>query len=151
MRVENQKNTRLWEDSSKSSLCPETSTKNAVQEFNLWLPWSMPSWTLFFPNPLVSWNRPCHAMHRGWHVQFIDLSLQLYHGRIWRTSHCRLFCMDCYATVGGGVAAPSPSTYTHSLADSETINAKTTVLCSPDSSMMFIFAIYCALFSTDYS
>ncbi len=32
MRVENQTKTRVWED---SSLCPETSTKNAVQEFHL--------------------------------------------------------------------------------------------------------------------
>ncbi len=30
MRLENQTETRVWED---SSLCPETSTKNAVQEF----------------------------------------------------------------------------------------------------------------------
>ncbi len=32
-RVETQKKTRVWED---SSICPETSTKNAVQEFHLW-------------------------------------------------------------------------------------------------------------------
>ncbi len=32
-RVENQTNTRVWED---SSLCPETFPKNAVQEFHLW-------------------------------------------------------------------------------------------------------------------
>jgi hypothetical protein len=31
MRLENQTETRDWED---SSLCPETSTKNAVQEFH---------------------------------------------------------------------------------------------------------------------
>jgi hypothetical protein len=34
MRVENQTKTRIWE---YLSLCPETSTKNAVQEFHLWL------------------------------------------------------------------------------------------------------------------
>ncbi len=33
MRVENQTKTRVWED---SSLCPETLTKNVVQEFHLW-------------------------------------------------------------------------------------------------------------------
>ncbi len=33
MRVKNQTNTRVWE---ASSLCPETSTKNAVQELHLW-------------------------------------------------------------------------------------------------------------------
>ncbi len=32
MRVENQTKTLVWED---SSLCPETSTKNAIQEFHL--------------------------------------------------------------------------------------------------------------------
>jgi hypothetical protein len=32
IRVENQTKTRVWED---SSLCPETSTKNAIQEFHL--------------------------------------------------------------------------------------------------------------------
>ncbi len=34
MREENQTKSRVWED---SSLCPETSTKNADQEFYLWL------------------------------------------------------------------------------------------------------------------
>ncbi len=33
MRVKNKSKTRVWED---SSLCPETSTKNAVQELHLW-------------------------------------------------------------------------------------------------------------------
>jgi hypothetical protein len=33
MRVEAHTKTRVRED---SSLCPETSTKNAVQEFHLW-------------------------------------------------------------------------------------------------------------------
>jgi hypothetical protein len=32
MRVENQTKIRVWED---SSLCPETSAKNTVQEFHL--------------------------------------------------------------------------------------------------------------------
>ncbi len=31
-RVENQTNTRVWED---LSLCPETSTRNVIQEFHL--------------------------------------------------------------------------------------------------------------------
>ncbi len=34
MCVENQTKTQVWED---LSLCPETSAKNAVQEFNLGL------------------------------------------------------------------------------------------------------------------
>ncbi len=42
MRVENQTKTLVWED---SSLCPETLTKNAVQEFHLriemWQIWSL--------------------------------------------------------------------------------------------------------------
>ncbi len=37
-RVENQTKTRVWE---VSSLCPETSTKNAVQEFHLWWHWNV--------------------------------------------------------------------------------------------------------------
>ncbi len=35
LRLENRAKTWVWED---SSLCPETSTKNAVQEFRLWCP-----------------------------------------------------------------------------------------------------------------
>jgi hypothetical protein len=34
MKIENQTKTQVWED---SSLCPEISTKNAVQDFHLWL------------------------------------------------------------------------------------------------------------------
>ncbi len=59
------------------------------------------------------------------------------HGEIWRTMHCHL-CINCYATDyggGGGIANPHTPTHTNSLADSVTVNAKTTVHCSPDSSM----------------
>ncbi len=34
IRVENQTKSWVWED---LILCPETSTKNAVQEFHLWI------------------------------------------------------------------------------------------------------------------
>ncbi len=66
-------------------------------------------------------------------------TLSCKHGGIWRTIHCRLH-INCYGTglwVGDGIATPPPppSTQTKSQADSVTINAKTTVHCSPVSSM----------------
>ncbi len=51
----------------------------------------------------------------------------------------RRLCINCYATDywgEGGYSKPTPpSTHTNSLANSVTFNAKTTVHCSPDSSM----------------
>jgi hypothetical protein len=49
MSVKNQTNIRVWED---SSLCPETSTKNAaVQEFHLWVCMDLHSIGVLDPDP----------------------------------------------------------------------------------------------------
>jgi hypothetical protein len=50
MRVENQTKTRVWEE---SSLCPETSTKSAVQEFHLRTPAEHGLTVMSFPNNLA--------------------------------------------------------------------------------------------------
>ncbi len=61
-----------------------------------------------------------------------------WYGGIWKTLHCRL-CINCYGTgwwvanVCGRLLYPSPPPPT--LAGSLTFQAKTTVHCSPDSSM----------------
>ncbi len=76
------------------------------------------------------------CVHTGT-TKFHVISTFLYHGGIWRTIHCR-FPINCYGTglwVGDGIATPPPSTHTKSRANSVIINAKTTVHCSPDSSM----------------
>ncbi len=104
MWVENQTKTRLWED---SSLSPETSTKNAVQEFHLWFPWSMPfdlwpfrSLVLMPSNKLLS----CSLQRlQDRHVQFIYLSLHVHHRGIvfaWIVTELK--------GGGGGVAALNP-------------------------------------------
>ncbi len=58
------------------------------------------------------------------------------HGGIWRTMHCRL-CINCYGTGQweGMGQHPLPPCHTHSLAGCVTSNAKTTMHCSPGSSM----------------
>ncbi len=51
---------------------------------------------------------PSFSLQQDRHVQFMDLSLHVYHEGIWRTMHCRL-CINCYGTCwGGGVEAPFP-------------------------------------------
>ncbi len=50
---------------------------------------------------------------------------------IWKTMHCRL-CLNCY---GAPPPPPPTNTDTHQ-PGSVTINAKTTMYCSPDSSML---------------
>ncbi len=55
MRVVNQIKTRAWED---SSLCPETSTKNAIQEFHL-----RRGWVKFFTPPSLT-LKPCIILRK---------------------------------------------------------------------------------------
>jgi hypothetical protein len=62
------------------------------------------------------------------------------HGGIWRTMHCRL-CINCSGTGIATLAlrhpAPPPHTHNnHQSRGSVTNNAKTTVHCSPDSSVV---------------
>jgi hypothetical protein len=80
--------------------------------------------------PWISWE-----VGRWWGMEAL---LRPHHGEIWRAMHCRL-CINCYETGGGGanIAAPHSPPITHKLtiAGSVTVNAKTTVHCSPDSFM----------------
>ncbi len=57
-----------------------------------------------------------------------------FHLGIWRTVQCRLW-MKCYGTGQWGWGCEAIPPHRHSLAGSVTINAKTTVHCSPGSSM----------------
>jgi hypothetical protein len=57
------------------------------------------------------------------------------HGGIWRTMRCRL-CINCKGTGRGRGVSIEPSPHIHSQAGFLTINAKTTMHCSPDSSML---------------
>ncbi len=73
MRVENQTNTGVWED---SSLCPETSTKNAVQECRLS---SVPSSFLF--------GRPYPVPGKHTYLQIFTVHLDDFtdKGTLWKT------------------------------------------------------------------
>ncbi len=155
MRVENQTKTRLEKNrvyAQKPRL--KMPFKNSISDFLDLCLLNSGFWGLLSSCPkYTSLLKPSKQRLQDRHIQFSDLSLHFYHGGIWRAMHCRL-CMDFYETGGGGgFRSPFPPQppHTHSLAGSVTDSAKTTVHCFPDSSMMFFFAINCALFATDYS